>query len=60
MPERGVLREKDQIRRDIKILEMNRDDLLEWLLQNTPESQTCRVYCGKSHTLIGIDKTKEE
>ena len=49
-----VLRERDQIM--VEKLSLDRDNLMEWLLQNMEDSTTARLYITDHYILIGIDK----
>ena len=56
----NIVREQDEIRKSLVELDFNRDELVEWLLQNTKESYQCRVYVGRNYIQVGIDRIEEE
>ena len=51
-----ILKEKDQILKEMVKLSLDKDSLLEWLLQNMKDDTMARVYITDCYTLIGIDK----
>ena len=51
-----VLKEQDQIKSEIVKLNLDRDSLLEWLLQNMKDDTIARLYITDHYVLIGIDE----
>ena len=49
-----VLKERSQIK--VKKLNLGRDNLVEWLLQNMEDNTIARLYITDHYALIGIDK----
>ena len=50
----GILKERSQIK--VVKLNLDRDSLMEWLLQNMKDDTIARLYITDHHVLIGIDK----
>jgi len=51
-----ILKELDQIKVEVVKLNLDRDNLIEWLLQNMEDDTIARLYVGSRYALVGIDK----
>jgi len=46
----------EEIKKSMLRLSLSRDDLIEWLLKNTEEDWSCRVYASKYYVMAAIGK----
>jgi len=49
-----MLKERDQIK--VEKLNLDRDNLIEWLLQNMKDDTIARLYITDRYIWVGIDK----